>query len=93
MRQGHPLAGKGQLNLASFTQAEHVRIIAAGTGHGPVSLSRFDVDVVVTEHGAADLRNLGHEARAQALIGIAAPHTRETLARHWRDAMRGLQEA
>ena len=69
------------------------RIIPAGSGHGPVSLSRFDVDVVVTEHGAADLRNLGHEARAQALIGIAAPHTRETLARHWRDAMRGLQEA
>lgn len=68
------------------------RIIPAGSGHGPVSLSRFDVDVVVTEHGAADLRNLGHETRAQALIGIAAAHTRETLARHWRDAMRGLQE-
>jgi hypothetical protein len=68
------------------------RIVPAGNGHGPVSLSRFDVDVIVTEHGAADLRNLGHEARAQALIGIAAPHTRETLARHWRDAMQALQE-
>jgi len=69
------------------------RIVPAGGGHGPVSLSRFDVDVVVTEHGAADLRNLGHEARAQALIAIAAPHTRETLARHWRDAMQALQES
>ncbi|MEI6760365.1 MAG: LysR family transcriptional regulator [Betaproteobacteria bacterium] len=39
MRQGHPLAGKGQLNLASFTQAEHVRIIAAGTGHGRVDIA------------------------------------------------------
>lgn len=69
------------------------RIVPAGDGHGPVSLSRFDVDLIVTEHGAADLRNLGHEARAQALIGIAAPNTREALAQHWRDAMRGLQEA
>lgn len=69
------------------------RIIPAGSGHGPVSLSRFDVDVIVTEHGAADLRYLGHEARAQALIGIASPEFRETLARQWRDAMRGLQEA
>lgn len=68
------------------------RIVAAGAGHGPVSLSRFDVDVVVTEHGAADLRNLGHEARAQALIAVAAPNHREALARQWRDAMAALQE-
>lgn len=68
------------------------RIIPAGTGHGPVSLSRFDVDVIVTEHGAADLRFQGHEARARALIGIASPEFRETLARQWRDAMHGLQE-
>ncbi len=68
------------------------RIVAAGAGHGPVSLSRFDVDVVVTEHGVADLRNLGHAERAAALIAIAAPGHRETLARHWRDTMQGLQE-
>ena len=68
------------------------RIVPAGAGHGPVALSRFDVDMVVTEHGAADLRQLGHAARAQALIAIAAADHRDNLARHWRDTMHGLQE-
>lgn len=69
------------------------RIVPPGTGHGPVSLSRFDVDVIVTEHGRADLRFLGHEARAQALIAIAAPDHREALSKAWRDGMNALQES
>lgn len=68
------------------------RIVGAGCGHGPVSLSRFDVDVIVTEHGVADLRDLTHHARAQALIAIAAPEAREDLARQWRDTQQALQE-
>jgi DNA-binding transcriptional LysR family regulator len=39
MRQGHPLAGHPRLTLSSFTQAEHVRIVAAGTGHGRVDVA------------------------------------------------------
>jgi DNA-binding transcriptional LysR family regulator len=39
MRQGHPLAAGNQLTLNSFTQAEHVRIVAAGTGHGRVDVA------------------------------------------------------
>jgi DNA-binding transcriptional LysR family regulator len=39
MRRAHPLAAKHQLTLASFTQAEHVRIVAAGTGHGRVDVA------------------------------------------------------
>ena len=61
------------------------RIVAPGAGAGPVSLGRMDIDIVATEHGAADLRDLGHEARAQALIGVAAPQHREALERAWRD--------
>lgn len=57
------------------------RIVPPGAGHGPVSLSRFDVDVVVTEHGAADLRFKDHRQRAAALIAIAAPEHREALER------------
>ena len=68
------------------------RIVPAGLGHGPVSLSRFDIDLVVTEHGVADLRFLSHEARAQALISVAAPSHREPLARSWRNSMNTLQE-
>jgi hypothetical protein len=39
MRKGHALAGQNKLDLASFTAAEHVRIVAAGTGHGRVDVA------------------------------------------------------
>jgi DNA-binding transcriptional LysR family regulator len=39
MRKGHPLAGKNRLSLNSFTEAEHVRILASGTGHGRVDVA------------------------------------------------------
>jgi acyl-CoA hydrolase len=60
------------------------RIVGPGEGAGPVSLGRMDVDVVVTEHGAADLRGLGYEARARALIAIAAEPHRSMLEDRWR---------
>jgi acyl-CoA hydrolase len=52
-------------------------------GRGPVSLGRMDTDLVVTEHGVADLRYSSHDARAQALIAIAAPEERDNLAQSW----------
>ena len=66
------------------------RIVAPGTAAGPVSLGRMDVDVVVTEHGSADLRHLGHVARAEALMNIAAPEHRGALAAQWADYARRL---
>ena len=36
MREGHPLAAKHILTLPDFAAASHVRVIAAGTGHGRV---------------------------------------------------------
>ncbi|MFW2828742.1 acetyl-CoA hydrolase/transferase family protein [Sphingomonas sp. ID0503] len=68
---------------ASAARGAVSRIVPAGTPAGPVSLGRMDVDVIVTEHGAADLRGLGHDARAQALIAIAAPDHRDSLADGW----------
>jgi acyl-CoA hydrolase len=65
------------------------RIVGPGAGRGPVSLSRFDVDVVVTEHGATDLRGCSHDARAERLVAIAAPRHRGALAASWR-AFNGL---
>jgi acyl-CoA hydrolase len=59
------------------------RIVAAGQGAGPVSLGRTDVDVVVTEHGAADLRGKTYAERAAALIAIAPEAHREALAAGW----------
>jgi acyl-CoA hydrolase len=65
------------------TAGDISRIVPPGGGAGPVSLGRMDIDIVVTEHGAADLRDLGHGARAAALINIAAPVQREALAAAW----------
>lgn len=64
------------------------RLVAPGGGAGPVSLGRMDVDVVVTEYGAANLRGLGHDARAEALMAIAAPAYRSGLADQWAEYAR-----
>lgn len=61
------------------------RIIAPGRAKGPVSISRMDVDLIVTEHGVADLRAESYAARAEKLIGIAAPQFREELQQQWQD--------
>ena len=36
MRTGHPLAARASLSRAAFAAAEHVRVMAEGTGHGRV---------------------------------------------------------
>ena len=54
------------------------------------SLPRQDVDVVVTEHGAADLRGLTVAERGRALIRIAAPQHRATLDAAFHDLLRLL---
>lgn len=49
-----------------------------------VSVARTDMELVATEHGVADLRGLSVDARAEALIAIAAPQFRDGLAQAWR---------
>ncbi len=68
---------------ASANRGAVSRIVAPGEAAGPVSLGRMDTDVVVTEHGVADLRGLDHDARARALIGVAPPAHRDRLAAQW----------
>ena len=55
-----------------------------------VSLAANDVDTVVTEHGVAELRGLCLDARAEALIAIAAPEHRAALAEAWTGMRRGF---
>lgn len=52
-----------------------------------VTVMRTDMDVVITEYGAARLRGKSMEARADALIAIADPRHRPMLAEEW-EAMR-----
>ena len=69
---------------ASAAKGKVSRIVAPGEAIGPVSLGRMDIDIFVTEHGAADLRGLDHYERARALIAIAPPDHRDRLANQWR---------
>ncbi|WP_431304824.1 acetyl-CoA hydrolase/transferase family protein [Sediminicoccus sp. BL-A-41-H5] len=48
---------------------------------GPVTTPRSDVDVVVTEHGVADLRGASERERTRRILAIAAPSAREVLER------------
>jgi 4-hydroxybutyrate CoA-transferase len=46
-----------------------------------VTALRTDVDIVVTEYGTAEIKHLPNQARAEALINIAAPQFRADLRR------------
>lgn len=59
------------------------RIVPALGDQALCTLPRFMADAVVTEHGVAELRGLSLDARANALIGIAAPQHRVDLAQAW----------
>ena len=55
-----------------------------------VSIPRNLADVVVTEHGVAEIRDLPLERRAQALIAIAAPDHQSALQEQWAQLRGGL---
>ena len=59
------------------------RIVPALSDQALCTLPRYLVDAVVTEHGVAELRGLSLDARAQALIAIAAPEHRAMLSNTW----------
>ena len=49
---------------------------------GPVSTSRADAGIIVTEHGIADLRGQPLHERIKRMIDIAHPDDRDSLDRH-----------
>ncbi|MEW1822212.1 acetyl-CoA hydrolase/transferase C-terminal domain-containing protein [Arthrobacter sp. NPDC080031] len=67
--------------IALRSEARGESTIRANLRGGLVSTSRADVDVVVTEHGAAVLTGCTMAQRARRLVGIAAPQHRDGLAR------------
>ncbi len=73
--------GRSILAFPSTTpDGKRSRIVASLEGR-PVTTARSDVDVIVTEFGAAHLRGIGLRERARRLIAIAHPDFREALAR------------
>ena len=77
-------AGLSVVALASTARNGLVsRIVPPDSARGPVALGRNDIDVVITEHGIADLRGKTHDARAAMLIGVAEPAHRAKLNTAW----------
>lgn len=56
----------------------------------PPTIARTDAPIVVTEHGAANLAALDIDARAEAIIALAAPAHRATLADAWREMRKAM---
>lgn len=81
VRAGHRSPGGHSIIALQATAKEGKTSRIRPALSGPVTSARYDVDVIVTEFGAADLRGLPIPARAKRLIAIAHPDFREELSR------------
>jgi acyl-CoA hydrolase len=68
---------------ATARQGAVSRIVPALGPGSACTLPAYQADVVITEHGAAQIRHLPPDARARALIAIAAPEHRDALQAAW----------
>ncbi|MDQ2859717.1 MAG: acetyl-CoA hydrolase [Pseudomonadota bacterium] len=75
--------GRGILALPSTAACGAISRIVSRLNGAAISIPCEETDLIVTEHGVADLRGAGPDARAAALIDIAAPAHRDSLAREW----------
>jgi acyl-CoA hydrolase len=78
--------GRSIIALPSTTQKDARSRIVVRLADGVVTTARSDADLIVTEHGVADLRGMSLDARAMRMIAIAPPDQRELLEREWRNA-------
>ena len=79
--------GRSIIAFVSFIKGKtsNVSRIVYRLGEGTItSASRYDVDMVATEYGIAELRGKTLTQRAKALIAIAHPDFREGLEKAWR---------
>lgn len=77
--------GRSIIAMPSTAARGTLSRIVAQHGEGAIiTTSRNDVDIVVTEYGAAHLRGKTNQQRAENLIAIAHPDFREELRRRWR---------
>lgn len=71
--------GRGIIALESTARGGSISRIVTSLSGGVVTTSRCDADIVVTEHGVADLRGQTLSERAKAMIAIAHPDYRKQL--------------
>jgi len=85
--------GRSIIALPAATPDGAVSRIVPFVRHGPVTTPRCDVDVIVTEFGAAELRGQPLAERARRMIAIAHPRFREDLERAVRESASGVAAA
>jgi acyl-CoA hydrolase len=76
--------GRSIICLKSTTEVKKRRrsnIVVTLPPGTPVTVSRHFADVIITEYGAAELKNLDSLERARALVAIAHPDFRDELVR------------
>jgi acyl-CoA hydrolase len=83
--------GRSVISLSASTEGGRTSRIVAKLPAGAVTtVPRHETDCVVTEYGTAELRGLSLQARARALIRVAAPQFREQLASQWLEMEKAL---
>lgn len=82
--------GRAILALPATANGGKVSRIVPRLKTPTVSIPRDDIDLVVTEHGVADLRGGSIDERAGSLVAIAAPDHRRWLAEAWIEVRRKL---
>lgn len=73
--------GRSIVMLASTARQGSVSRIVARFSDGVVTTARSDADIVVTEHGIADLRGATVSQRIERMLAIADPKFRDQLQR------------
>lgn len=81
--------GRSLIALPSLTTGGGASRIVARL-QGPVTTARSDVDLIVTEHGVAQLRGKSIRQRIEAMLAIAHPAHREPLAREAHPFLKAL---
>jgi acyl-CoA hydrolase len=82
--------GRSIIALPSTAKRGAISRIVTRIDKPSIGIARCDIDTVVTEHGVADLRHKGLDDRADALIAVADPAFRPTLADEWARARAGF---
>jgi len=80
--RGAMLAGRSIIALPSTAKGGQISRIVPGLAGGVVTTPRSDADLVVTEHGVADLRGVPLSERGRRLIAVADPAFRPWLSEH-----------
>jgi acyl-CoA hydrolase len=71
--------GRGIIAMRSQTKKGTSKIVCSLTQGSKVTISRNDIDTVVTEYGVAHLRGKSVKDRVKSLIALAHPECRESL--------------